>query len=366
MTTSSLSRRKFLHATALTAAAASAAPFVRAQDKAGSQLARVGTGEHTYECHHGWGELPSHLKWGETHGVAVDEAGYIYVKNNTGPSGLRHQDSIVVFDPNGKFVRSFGSEYSAHNIHTVGHGIDIRKEGGTEYLYLTHTWANLVTKTTLKGEIVWALSTPWEAGVYTDRKQFIPTNVAFHPSDDSFYVADGYGTGYIHRYSLDGKFLSTFGGKGGSDQHGKFATPHGLWVDNRPGREPMLCVCDRANARLEYFTLDGKYVSTIEGLSYPAHLDTRGEVLLCPDLHARVSLFGKDNELISHLGFDQEWTDKVLNKGGQGGFVMRTRPETWENGRFIHPHDACFDHDGNIFVVEWVSVGRVTNLKKVG
>ena len=87
---------------------------------------------------------------------------------------------------------------------------------------------------------------------------------------------------------------------------------------------------------------------------------------MCPDLHARISLFGKDNQLITHLGYDQAWTDKVLNKGGQGGLVMRTKPETWENGRFIHPHDACFDKDGNIFVVEWVSVGRVTKLRKVG
>ena len=29
------------------------------------------------------------------------------------------------------------------------------------------------------------------------------------------------------------------------------------------------------------------------------------------------------------------------------------------------PHDACFDKDGNIFVVEWVQTGRVTLLKKV-
>ena len=101
------------------------------------------------------------------------------------------------------------------------------------------------------------------------------------------------------------------------------------------------------------------------GLSYPAHLDLRGDVMLCPDLHARVTLFDKENKVIAHLGFNQEWTDKVLNKGGQGGFIMRTKPETWEDGRFIHPHDACFDKEGNIFVVEWVSTGRVTKLRKV-
>ena len=58
-------------------------------------------------------------------------------------------------------------------------------------------------------------------------------------------------------------------------------------------------------------------------------------------------------------------TDKVLAKAEKGGFIMRTKPETWQDGRFIHPHDACFDRDGNIFVVEWVSTGRVTKLRKV-
>ena len=34
-------------------------------------------------------------------------------------------------------------------------------------------------------------------------------------------------------------------------------------------------------------------------------------------------------------------------------------------GKFVAPHGACFDHAGNIFVVEWVEVGRVTKLRKV-
>jgi hypothetical protein len=84
-----------------------------------------------------------------------------------------------------------------------------------------------------------------------------------------------------------------------------------------------------------------------------------------PDPHARVTLLDKDNQVITHLGFDQARTDRVLNKGGQGGLVMRTKPETWEHGWFIHPHDACLDRDDNIFVVEWVRGGRVTKLRKV-
>jgi len=71
-------------------------------------------------------------------------------------------------------------------------------------------------------------------------------------------------------------------------------------------------------------------------------------------------LFDKNNKPIVHLGDDPEWRKKVLD-----GFKMRTKPNEWQAGKFIHPHDACFDKDGNIFVVEWVQTGRVTLLKKV-
>jgi hypothetical protein len=94
---------------------------------------------------------------------------------------------------------------------------------------------------------------------------------------------------------------------------------------------------------------------------FPAHFDIRGELLLVPDLHARVTLFDKDNAPIIHLGDDLAWRKKVLAPG----FKVRTQPSEWQPGKFVHPHDACFDKDGNIFVVEWVETGRVSLLKRV-
>jgi hypothetical protein len=46
-------------------------------------------------------------------------------------------------------------------------------------------------------------------------------------------------------------------------------------------------------------------------------------------------------------------------------FQVRTDPKYWIPGRFVHPHDACFDHDGNIFVAEWVQTGRISKLRRV-
>src|SRR5262249_11446124 len=108
--------------------------------------------------------------------------------------------------------------------------------------------------------------------------------------------------------------------------------------------------------------LEGKPLSVTEkgAVLFPAHFDIRGDVLLVPDLHARVSLFDKDNQPIVHLGDDADWRKKVLD-----GFKVRTDEKQWPAGKLIHPHDACFDKDGNIFVIEWVQTGRVSLLKRV-
>lgn len=347
------SRRTFLKTAGAAAVTAAVGPLVLgASDKSGNRRPVLGSGEHTYEVEHGWGQIPDHIVWGETHGVCVDSEGLVYIKHrSTAPEPM---DAIAVFDSKGRFVRSFGKEY-----HGGGHGIDLRREGGEEFLYLCDVAHGVVAKSTLEGEQVWIKGRPQEPGVYEDPKaKYSPTNVAFAP-DGGFYVGDGYGSHYIHQYDKDARWVRTWGGFG--DEPGKMKTPHGLWLDDRPGHEPSLCVCDRANARLQYFTLDGQHLSFVDDVSFPAHIDLRGDVMLCPDLHARVTLFDRDNNVIAHLGHDAEWTKQVLD-----GFKVRREPSQWQAGRFIHPHDACFDRDGNIFVVEWVPTGRVSLLRKVG
>jgi len=347
-----MKRRTFLKAAAAGTALAATGPYILgAEDKAGSKTPVVGTGEQRYECVHNWGELPSGFQWQTTHGVCVDAAGQVYITHQ-GHGNKAPLDVVLVFDPQGKFVRSFGKEFFPG-----GHGIDVRKEAGEEFLYFSNVSpVRTVVKTTLKGDVVWKKSFPTEAKVYQGVNGFSPTNVAF-AQDGGFYVGDGYGSNYIHQYDKDANYVRTFGG-GGVDV-GKLQTPHGLWLDDRPGRKPALIVADRANARLQYFSLDGKHQGFVHDVLFPAHFDIRGDVLLCPDLHARVTLFDKDNSPIVHLGDDLAWRKKVL--AGK----VRADEKQWQPGKFVHPHDACFDKDGNIFVVEWVQTGRVTLLKKL-
>jgi len=50
---------------------------------------------------------------------------------------------------------------------------------------------------------------------------------------------------------------------------------------------------------------------------------------------------------------------------GKDGGQIRGDSKQWIPGKFVHPHDACFDAKGNIYVAEWVATGRVSMLKKV-
>ena len=172
--------------------------------------------------------------------------------------------------------------------------------------------------------------------------------------DGGFLLADGYGSFYIHRFDKDGKWQSHFGGPG--EGNGKFKPPHGIWIDRR-NDQPRIVICDRAHHTLQYLTMDGQHIKTQTGFGLPANVDSHKDLLLVPELKARVTLIGANDEVVAQLGED---VDKVnQNKG------LRNRPADWEDGRFVHPHDACFDAEGNIFVAEWVSTGRISRLKRV-
>lgn len=359
---SSSSRRSFLKgaggALAVAAASSLGAPMIlRADDKPGGKAPVLGEGTHRYEAIHGWAKLPEGMRFGNTHMVQEDSQGRIFVHHNIDPrAGI---DSVVIFDPDGNYIKSWGKEWAAG-----AHGMQLRKEADGEFLYLATTGQGRVVKTDLDGRVVFDLPAPREAKnangepCYPDGKGFVPTNVAFGPNGD-FYVADGYGRSYVHQYDAKGQYLRTWGGKGSAD--GQLDCPHGIWCDTRDAAKPLIVVADRSNERLQWFTLDGKHVRTLrpEGKAFrhPCHFDQRGTDLLLPGLHGRVSILDKDDRQVAILGDN----DDPKTRGSNGA-----TPEMRKPGVFCAPHGACFDKAGNIYVTEWVRDGRVIKLRHVG
>ena len=353
-----LPRRTFVGLAAATTIAA-CAPRIATASKTQSEVI-TGEGEYKYRVRHQWPQLPDKYSWQTTHNVAVDKAQNLYVIHE-GKEDLKDHPSIFVFDSQGKFVRAFGSQFQGG-----GHGIEVRQEGSEEFLYVAaYQQVKSFAKLTLTGEVVWQQFAPVTSGKYAageekptkgwGRDRFLPTNFAFL-KDGGFFLADGYGAYQIHRYDANGKWLSCFGGAG--EGKGTFNTPHGIWIDER-NAEPVLVVTDRAHNTLQRFKLDGTYIDTITGFGLPANVDTFGDLMLIPELVARVSILDKQNKVVAHLGSDVERLTSDSKR------TIRADSSKWLDGKFVHPHDACFDKDGNIFVAEWVSTGRISRLERI-
>jgi len=304
----------------------------------------LGAGRHTYRWTGDWAKMPAGKSFGRTHSVAEDAQGRIHI-HNTSP------DSVAIFDEKGNFIRSWGGDLFEGS----AHGMQYHQENGGEFFYFADPGRHRVIKTTLEGKVLFELGAPRESGVYPADDQYKPTNIAIAPNGD-FYVADGYGLSYLHQYDKNAQYIRTIGKPGNGS--GEFKCPHGLTIDSRSG-QPLLLVADRQNVRLQYFTLDGKFLSVVDhDLLYPCHFDIRGTDLLIPDLYGRVTIFDKDNRLVTHLGENPG----IEKAAGWPDVPMEQR----KPGKFNSPHMAIWDRAGNIYCVEWIPQGRVTKLQRVG
>ena len=153
--TGQINRRKFLHNAATGGVAVGVAstilssssmfahakaPAARTRDKTGYKMI-LGEGEYQYRIDHDFLKLPSHLSWQTTHIVAVDSENWIYVIHE-GRSHLKDHPCIMVFDEKGKYIHGFGQKYQGG-----GHGLEVRREGNEEFLYVTTVVGHRVCKT---------------------------------------------------------------------------------------------------------------------------------------------------------------------------------------------------------------------------
>lgn len=300
----------------------------------------VGEGTHTYEWDGDWATLPGGKAFGYTHGVVTDSRDNVYIFNQS-------EDALCVFDRDGNLLRSWGAMF-----HKGAHGLYLAREGDGEFLYLTDYELSAVFKTTLDGEILWTITAPPLVGVYNEPSQFSPTFACTAPNGDVF-VFDGYGQGLVHRYTKDAVYVSTLDGTEGA---GRFACPHAGIVDTR-GPEPLLLVADRENHRVQMFDLDGGYKGAFtHDLRRPCGFAFSGDTLIVPDLLARVALFDGGNNLATTLGD----TPGVWERPDWPNIPRDDR----RPGHFNSPHAAWADSHGDIYVVEWISDGRVTKLKR--
>ena len=189
-------------------------------------------------CGAGLAATAGNVQLGAGSAAATDADGLVYVLH-------RGKNPLLVFKPDGTFVRSWGDDY----LHTP-HGLRIDSE---QNVWITDIGHHQVFKFDRQGKLLLALGKKGEPG--EGRDQFNkPTDVAFAPSGD-FYVSDGYGNSRVLKFSKDGTYQMAWGKKGTGP--GEFDLPHAIVLDKR-GR---VIVGDRENNRIQVFSPEGKFLT---------------------------------------------------------------------------------------------------------
>lgn len=253
---------------------------------------------------------------------------------------------MLVYDALGQLCGSWGNYPGAH-------GLTLVEEGGEEFLWLTDQESRSVDKTTMDGKIVCRVAAP----DYAKSEPYVPTWVAVnetrHGGNGDVWVADGYGSSRVIRYDSEGRYLSTIDGSEGG---GRFDCPHGIWFDCR--KTPMvLYIADRGNRRVQVYDEHGGFLRSFgeDFLSSPDGFVADGDRLIIPELHGRVTVLDADDQLLCHLGANEEASSDPLWPDGN----------SLAAGKFNSPHAAAIDSNHHLYVVEWRVGGRVLKLEKL-
>src|SRR5689334_5261887 len=227
------------------------------------EMTQVGTGDYRYEVIRDFLKMPPGESLGIVSRVATDSQDRIYVFQRKNPP-------VVVFDPDGKYLGAWGSGEV-----TDPHGLKILND----IVYTTDRSDSVAKSFTLDGKPLLTLGqrgvhsdtgctgSPWlaprAAGPFNH-----PTEMIAHPNGD-IYVTDGYRNARVHRFTSDGRLVTSWGDPGKGP--GEFHLPHSIAFDPTG----QLYVADRANRRIQRFTPDGEYLGEWRGMGGPNDI-TRG------------------------------------------------------------------------------------------
>ena len=254
--------------------------------------ATIGAGEYRYEYQPDWASLPSGMSLQGPSGVAVDSSDQVYVFQRQGPA-------VLIFNRSGQiqgvWQRRDGVPADAHHIHV----------GPDDTVYLTDRDAHQVLLYDTEGRLLRSLGTRDQAAMQAPFNH--PADVCVAPSGE-LYVADGYGNSSVHRFSVAGDYISSFGSPGSGP--GQFRVPHSVRVSS----DGRVYVADRENHRVQVFTSEGQFVTEWTDFKCPmgVHIDA-AQVVYVTDQIPRISLYTLDGELLARgrtfEGAHQVYTD---------------------------------------------------------
>jgi hypothetical protein len=334
----SLDRREFIFSMSAALAGLCASSALGQSQKAGAGPEVLGQGNYKWRVVPNWGVLDAETPVNDCHGMLQTKDGRIFLlTNNT-------KNNVIIYDRSGKLLDKWGTEYPG------AHGFTLAEEHGKEIFYITDHDRHQVYKTSIEGKVFQTWDYPEKSGKYANAGEYKPTHVALSP-DGGFYVADGYGKSWVHRYDKHGKWVSCFGGDEPGDAGLKCC--HGAWVDTRDSKN-LLWVTSRADHKMKRYTLDGKLVDVMELTGgQPNFIVPFGEYTFIPYLTGNneqgqqngfISILGPDRKIVANLAAPAPvYTDGKLEKLASDTTV------------FTFPHGLLIDDQKSIYIAQWNS-----------
>jgi DNA-binding beta-propeller fold protein YncE len=288
----------------------------------------------------GWEKLPKDFLHKDVDGVAVDSKDNVYLMT-------RMDARVIVYDRDGKFLRSWGEKIFTPRTHGIAIGPD-------DMVYTVDDGDHTVRKFTPEGKQVMMIGTPGKASdTGYDGKTIAsiqrggppfnrPTDVAVAPNGE-LYVCDGYGNARVHRFAADGTLIRSWGEPGSGPA--QFNLPHGIGISP----DDRVFVTDRENDRIQIYTRDGQLMDIWEHVQRPTDIafDQEGRVYVS-ELWWRVGQSSFTNGKIKH---DLPGGVRVLDL--QGNLLLHWCSADREApGNFVAPHTLCVDSRGDLYVGE--------------
>jgi streptogramin lyase len=184
-------------------------------------------------------QLPAGWEIGMVSWITADDAGNTYLLQRG-----EKADPIIVLDPKGKVLHSFGA-----GMFKMPHSIRIDPQGN---IWTADAKSSMVYKFSTDGKKLLEIAV---GGVPEDCAGGFcgTTDVGFGP-DGQVFVADGYKNARIIEYDKEGKKVREWGKAGIGP--GEFRIPHTIVVDKRG----IIYVGDRENGRVQRFDLKGNFL----------------------------------------------------------------------------------------------------------
>jgi peptidylamidoglycolate lyase len=306
--------------------------------EAGAEV--VGQGPYRWRVVPGWGVLDEQTPVKDCHAMIQVHDGRIFLLTN------HTQNNVIIYDRAGKLLGKWGTEFPG------AHGFTLLVERGEEFFYITDHKRHQFFKTTLDGRILRTWDYPESSGKYAKAEEFNPTHVALAP-DGGFYVVDGYGKSWCHRYDAQGDYVASFGGD--QPDGANLVCAHGAWVDDRDPRH-LLWITSRTEGKLKRYTLDGAHVDTMDlPGAQPNFIVPFGDHTVIPHLRGNSGLKDRPNNgFISILGPDHKL---VANLAAAAPVYQgeQLEPMGCDTKLFTYPHGILIDDQQSIYVAQWNS-----------